>query len=99
MLLLRGVIHNGNFNQLKDLAALAVFYLKSMKPNTVSNKLALVSVAVCVLMLAFSHNAGAAPHAVPPNTVSVSVPDGGATIMLLGAALGALGMARRFLKS
>jgi hypothetical protein len=28
-----------------------------------------------------------------------SVPDGGATVMLLGAALGALGMARRFLKS
>jgi hypothetical protein len=67
-----------------------------MKPNTVSNKLALVSVAVCVLMLAFSHNAGAAPHALPPDTTSV--PDGGATIMLLGAALGALGMARRFLK-
>jgi hypothetical protein len=60
-------------------------------------KLALVSVVVCVLMLAFSHNAGAAPHALPPN--SVSVPDGGATIMLLGAALGALGMARRLLKS
>jgi hypothetical protein len=29
----------------------------------------------------------------------VAVPDGGATVMLLGAALGALGMARRFLKS
>jgi hypothetical protein len=28
----------------------------------------------------------------------VGVPDGGATVMLLGAALGALGMARRFLK-
>jgi VPDSG-CTERM motif len=27
-----------------------------------------------------------------------SVPDGGATVMLLGAALGALGMARRFIK-
>jgi hypothetical protein len=27
-----------------------------------------------------------------------SVPDGGSTVMLLGAALGALGMARRFLK-
>jgi VPDSG-CTERM motif len=65
-----------------------------MKPNIVSNKLALVSVAVCVLMLAFSHNASAAPQVMPPD----SVPDGGATIMLLGAALGALGMARRFLK-
>jgi hypothetical protein len=29
----------------------------------------------------------------------ISVPDGGATVMLLGVALGALGMARRFLKS
>jgi hypothetical protein len=29
----------------------------------------------------------------------VGVPDGGATVMLLGAALGALGMARRFLMS
>jgi len=51
----------------------------------------------CALMLAFSHNAGAARAPLPPDIVSV--PDGGATIMLLGAALGALGMARRFLKS
>jgi hypothetical protein len=29
----------------------------------------------------------------------VGVPDGGTTVMLLGAALGALGMARRFLKA
>ena len=28
-----------------------------------------------------------------------SVPDGGTTVMLLGAALGALGMVRRYLKS
>ena len=28
----------------------------------------------------------------------VGVPDGGATVMLLGTALGALGMVRRFLK-
>jgi len=32
-------------------------------------------------------------------TTGGSVPDGGATVMLLGAALGALGMARRFLMS
>jgi hypothetical protein len=70
--------------------------INHMKPNTVSNKLALVSVAVCVLMLAFSHNAGAAPQVMPPDIVSV--PDGGTTIMLLGTALVALGMARRFLK-
>ena len=31
-------------------------------------------------------------------TSSTTVPDGGTTVMLLGAALGALGMARRFLK-
>jgi protein with PEP-CTERM/exosortase system signal len=42
---------------------------------------------------------------VPPGTgyaagngTSTSVPDGGATVMLLGVAFGALGMARRFLK-
>jgi hypothetical protein len=68
-----------------------------MKPNTLSNNLALVSAVVCTLMLAFSRNAGATPHSLPP--VTCNVPDGGATIMLLGAALGALGLARRFLKS
>jgi hypothetical protein len=67
-----------------------------MKPNTLSTNLALVSAVVCALMLAFSHNASATPHPLPP-TVN-DVPDGGATIVLLGAALGALGLARRFLK-
>jgi VPDSG-CTERM motif len=67
-----------------------------MKQDTLSNKLALVSAVVCVLMLAFSHNAGATPHPLPP---TVSVPDGGSTVMLLGAALGAIALARRFLKS
>jgi len=38
-----------------------------MKPNTLSNKLALVSTAVCALMLAFSHNASATPHVFPPS--------------------------------
>jgi len=32
-------------------------------------------------------------------TVTVPTPDGGTTVMLLGAALGVLGMARRYLKS
>jgi VPDSG-CTERM motif len=32
------------------------------------------------------------------NQITPGVPDGGTTVMLLGAALGALGMARRFLK-
>jgi VPDSG-CTERM motif len=63
--------------------------------HSLKYKLALVSAAVCTLMLAFSHNAGATPHPLPPD--AVNVPDGGATIMLLGAALGALGLARRFL--
>jgi protein with PEP-CTERM/exosortase system signal len=67
-----------------------------MKPNTLSTNLALVSAVVCALMLAFSHNASATPHPLPP-TVN-DVPDGGATIVFLGAALGALGLARRFLK-
>jgi hypothetical protein len=30
--------------------------------------------------------------------ITATTPDGGTTVMLLGAALGALGMARRFLK-
>jgi hypothetical protein len=38
-----------------------------MKPNTLSNKLALVSTAVCALMLAFSHNASAIRHPLPPS--------------------------------
>ena len=33
------------------------------------------------------------------NGTSTSVPDGGATVMLLGAGLSALGMVRRFLKT
>jgi hypothetical protein len=49
----------------------------------------------CALILAFSHNASAAPQPMPP--LIVSVPDGGMTALLLGAALGALGLARRFL--
>jgi len=53
------------------------------------------SAGVCAVMLAFSHNASAARHPMPPEVVSV--PDGGTTVMLLGAALGALGLARRFL--
>jgi len=66
-----------------------------MKLNTVrSNKLVMLSLAVCAIMVAFSQNASAAGGPLP----IVSVPDGGATIMLLGAALGTLGMARRFLK-
>ena len=52
---------------------------------------------------AFStQSAGGATHMVfsfSANGTAASVPDGGATVMLLGAALGALGMARRFLKS
>ena len=71
--------------------------INHMKANTVSNKLVLLSVAVCAIMLAFSHNASAAPQVLPPSIVSV--PDGGTTVLLLGAALGALGLARRFLKS
>jgi protein with PEP-CTERM/exosortase system signal len=42
------------------------------------------------------------PHrtfAFAAETIAVPTPDGGATVMLLGAALAALGMARRFLKS
>ena len=49
----------------------------------------------CTVMLAFSHTATATPRVMPPSIVSV--PDGGTTALLLGAAVGALGLARRFL--
>jgi hypothetical protein len=66
-----------------------------MKINVIpSKKLVLLSAAFCAAMLVFSHNAGAVQSSMPP---SYNVPDGGSTVMLLGAALGALGMARRFL--
>ena len=71
-----------------------LFYY-AMKSNTLSNKLVLVTAAVCALMLTFSHNVGATPHPMPPSINNV--PDGGTTALLLGAALGALGLARRFL--
>jgi VPDSG-CTERM motif len=71
-----------------------LFFLLAMKSNTLSNKLVIVTAAVCALMLAFSHNVSAAPHAMPS---TCTVPDGGTTALLLGAAIGALGLARRFL--
>ena len=46
----------------------------TMKPNSLSTNLALVSAVVCALLLAFSHNASATPHPLPP-TIS-NVPDG-----------------------
>jgi hypothetical protein len=64
-----------------------------MKMNLVSaRKVALLVAAVCTVMLASVSQARADRHPLPPQ----SVPDAGATVMLLGAALGALGMARRF---
>jgi len=46
-------------------------------------------------MLAFSHNVSATGQRMP-QTIN-NVPDGGTTALLLGAAVGALGLARRFL--
>jgi len=68
-----------------------------MKPNPpLSYKLRLFYVAVCAVLVALSQSASAARAALPPD--HVSVPDGGATVLLLGAAVGALGIARRYLK-
>ena len=67
-----------------------------MKINRVRlNKLTMLSVTVCAVLAVFGQNASAARHPMPP---TFSVPDGGATVMLLGIALGALGLARGFLK-
>jgi hypothetical protein len=45
-----------------------------MKSNTLTNKFALVSVAVCALMLGLGHNASATPHPMPPS-ISLAIGD------------------------
>ncbi len=66
-----------------------------MKINGVlTGKFVLLGIG-CALMLAFGQNASAAPQIMPPS--GLSVPDSGTTALLLGAALGVLGLARRFL--
>jgi hypothetical protein len=45
-----------------------------MKSNTLTNKFALISAAVCALMLAFSHNASAIPVPMPPS-ISLAIGD------------------------
>ena len=68
-----------------------------MKINTIrSYKLAMLSVVVCAAMVALGQNASAAPNLLPPTVCHV--PDAGATVMLLGVAFGALGMAGRVLR-
>jgi hypothetical protein len=81
------------FKHFTSAQSLLLYY--AMKSNTLSNKLVLGSAAVCALMLAFSQNADAIRQPMPP-TIN-NVPDGGTTALLLGAAIGALGLARRFL--
>jgi hypothetical protein len=67
-----------------------------MKMNGIlTGKFILLLGVACTLMLAFSHTATATPRPMPPDFVNV--PDGGTTALLLGAAFGALGLARRFL--
>ena len=67
-----------------------------MKMNLVSaRKVALLVAAVCTVMLASVSQARAERHPLPPQG---TVPDAGSTVLLLGAALGALGMARRFMR-
>ena len=68
-----------------------------MKINPVSvRKVALLFATICAVMLASVTQVRAERHPLPP--AGVAVPDSGATVMLLGAALGALGMARRFMR-
>jgi protein with PEP-CTERM/exosortase system signal len=67
-----------------------------MRTNGIfTGKFILLLAIGCTVMLAFSHNVTATPQIMPPEFVNV--PDGGTTALLLGAALGALGLARRFL--
>jgi len=66
-----------------------------MKMNLVSaRKVALLVTAVCTVLLGSVSQARADRRPMPPQ--GVPVPDAGSTVMLLGVALGALGMARRF---
>jgi hypothetical protein len=68
-----------------------------MKHNIVPvRKLALVAAVFCAAMFGFNQNASAKRHPLPP--IKAPVPDGGATIMLLGTAFGALGIARSFIR-
>ena len=70
-----------------------------MKINPVSvRKVALLFATICAVMLASVTQVRAERHPLPSSPSGVAVPDSGATVMLLGAALGALGMARRFLR-
>jgi len=76
---------------------ITIAHLLLMKMNLVSaRKVALLVAAVCTVMLASVSQARAERHPLPPQ--GVAVPDAGSTVMLLGAALGALGMARRFIR-
>jgi hypothetical protein len=76
-------------------SGISIALLLHMKMDLVSvRKVAVLVAAVCTVMLASASQARAERHPLPPE--GIRVPDGGATVMLLGAALGALGMARRF---
>ncbi len=55
--------------------AQSLLFYSVMKSNTLTNKFALVSVAVCALMLGLGHNASATPHAMPPS-ISLAIGDG-----------------------
>ena len=60
---------------------------------------AMAAAHIFVTKLPVNSRNGALATGFAANGGAQQVPDGGATVLLLGAALGALGMARRFLKS
>jgi hypothetical protein len=66
------------------------------KSNERSRKFALLLGLACAVLLAFANDAKANRVPMPPNPNGV-VPDGGSTVMLLGAALGVITMARRLI--
>ena len=89
--------HLTTLSEANPSCGITIALLLLMKMNLVSaRKVALVVAAVCTMMLASASQAKAERHPLPPQ--GLRVPDAGATVMLLGAALGALGMARRFMR-
>jgi protein with PEP-CTERM/exosortase system signal len=76
-------------------SACSLAYDMKMKTLPATKLAFLLCTAVIGALLMFSDTASAGPN---PGGGPVGVPDGGITAVLLGTALGALGVARRYLR-